>query len=533
MKKMTNFKKIFAVSLSILFLFLSGCGGGQSAVQQETHELVEYENQNESPQNGGVLRLALISAKTLDPILASCENNLYVLKLIYDGLFQNTPNNLPEPVLCEDYTISPDGLSYEFIIKSGVSFHDGTPLTAADVDATISHIQSAGGLYENRLINVVSHHAQGMKLYLTLNQPVINFAALLDFPILARKDLGTAAADFVPNGTGRYKVQSYKRSKELYLSVNQNYHKSFSPHISEIQIQLVKNSETAVSMLENLQIDLLPSGVINLYEYTPKRKLSLAEYPSGRFTYLGINNQKPALLSPLTRTAMAVSINKTSLLESCTVKYAETADLPLPSASFWNDISLPETEYNHEYAAALLSEDGWQDTDGDGILEQEIYGETEKLLLTILVNKENQTRLKLAEELQRYFREVGIASQVAAVSYNEYVARIEKGNFDVFIAGTDLSENFDLSFMLRTDRNVCGVSVEELDQTFNALALLEGSSQKQALFYEICEVLKNETPCIGLYFEHNVLIFDERLKGNITPSESDIFYGIEHWFLKN
>ncbi len=523
--------KIIALLLSALFLCISGCQPRVPEADQTPKQVTEYQNQNETPQSGGVLRLALTGTKTLQPILTEQQSNLYVLKLIFDGLFRTGPNHALESVLCDSYSISPDGLTYTFKIKEGVSFHNGARLTAADVDATLAVLLASEGIYKGRLSCIASHSSRDMTLTVTLHRPTVNFPAFLDFPVLSKADLGTAAASYVPNGTGRYKVQSYKQSKELYLSVNENYHEPFAPYISNITVYLLKDTATAVSMLENLQVDLLPSDVINLYEYTPKRNLSSAEFSGGRFTFLGMNNQRPALLSALTRAALAVCINRQALLSDCTIPYAMPADLPLPSASVWNNPQLPELTFDPEHARQLLVDDGWQDTDGDGVLEKDVYGEQTKLSLNILINEDNQTRLKIAAQLKQYFADAGISAAVTAVPFAEYEARIARREYDLFVGGVSLSENFDLSFLLKTDENPCGISSERIDQVLNALVLTEGAAQKQALFYELCDVLKTEVPLTGLYFEYDLLVFDGRLKGNITPSVSDIFYGIENWFL--
>jgi len=531
-------KKCISLMMSAFLLIgLSGCSGSVNEGIQETGQLTVYEDQNETPIDGGTLRLALAGAKNLNPILAENRNNLQVLGLLFDGLFTRTENDRLEPVLCESYTVSEDGLHYEFTLKDGVTFHNGASLTARDVDRTLALLLASEGVYRGRFADVASHEARDMTLLIHLSRPVTNFAALLDFPVLSEGDLGSVenaihtASSYVPNGTGRYKVQSYKKSKELYLSVNQSYHRPFKPHISDILIYLLKDRETAVSMLENLQVDMLPSEIINLHAYTPKRNLSSCEYTNGHFTFLGINNQRMSLLNATTRIALAVSIDKQRLLEGAAVQYAEGTDLPLPVHSVWNDAELPAVGHDIAYAKTLLLEEGWADSDNDGILDKSVYGEKTDLQLEILVNEENQTRLRLAEGLQGYFEEAGIAAYVTAVPFGVYEQRIAAREYDLFIGGVSLSENYDLSFFFQTDANYFGVSNAETDRILQALPLARSEAEKQTLFHELCSILKWEMPIISLYFEKDMLIFDKRVKGNIRPSASDLFYGIEEWFL--
>ncbi|MBE7036689.1 MAG: ABC transporter substrate-binding protein [Ruminococcaceae bacterium] len=531
MKKVFTCKKFLILLLSALLFFLSACGTPEKAEKDLTGELTEYENTNEAPTSGGTLRLGFVGSKTLNPLNVKNQNNLYILNLIFDSLFQISPSDAVESNLCERYVISPDGLNYEFVIKKGIHFHNGVSLTANDVDATLAFLLAGDGAYKNKLSNIADHHSSGASVFVTLDKPVVNFTSLLDFPILSAADLTLGATEYVPNGTGRYKVQSYKVSKELFLTKNENYHKSFSPYISEIHVDFLKDNEAAVSMLENFQIDLLTSDVLNLSGYTPKRKLSSVSFANGLLTFIGFNNQNPALLSSKTRQALSMAIDRTSLLQATSVKYASVTDLPFPTSCFWYDSDSPFVSFDSDGAHKLLSDDGWQDSDGDGILDKTVYGEKIDLVLNILVNDESVTKKKIADFVNKSFDEIGVKSQIVSLPFADYQTLISERTFDVFVGQTQLTPNYDISFLVKTDENVCGISNERIDQALNALVLQESTTQKQSLFYELGEVLKTESQIAGLYIENRVLIFDPHLKGNITPSNSDIFYGIENWFI--
>ncbi len=527
-------KRCLALILAVFFLCLaSGCSPGTTQETATEKHVTDYVKTDAVPQKGGVLRLALSGSKSLNPILAENRNNLSVLKLVFDGLFSLRENGAPEHVLCDGYSISPDGLTYEFRIKEGVTFHNGARLTAEDVSQTLELIFASENLYKSQLSAISTYSAQGQKLVVTLQKPVVNFPALMDFPIMSKADLtnGYNSLTYVPNGTGRYKVQSYKKSKELYLSLNQSYHRAFLPYIEEIKVFLLKNDNVAVSMLENLQVDLLSSNTLNLYEYTPKRNVSSVEYAGGRFTFLGLNNQKPALLSAGTRFALSAALNKPAILSNCNITYAEAAEVPLPQNSFWNNSLPAETVADAQTIGTMLASDAWADTDGNGILDKDVYGERVDLSLEILVNAENSARLKVAEQVKAMWLSAGVNAYVTAVPFVVYQTRIQERNYDVFVGGVDFSDNYDFSFLLRTDENPCGIAIEHIDQTLNALALMDDEGRKQSLYHELCDILRQEMPIISLYFENDVLIFDGRLQGDITPSATDIFNGIEDWFL--
>ena len=87
-------KRLLALCLTALFLCLfSACGPEQADNMQQPKQVTDYEKTNETPKKGGMLRLAMCGSKTLNPILAENKNNLYVLKLLYDGLFLRTASD--------------------------------------------------------------------------------------------------------------------------------------------------------------------------------------------------------------------------------------------------------------------------------------------------------------------------------------------------------------------------------------------------------------------------------------------------------
>ena len=526
-------KKIIALCLTALFLCLApGCASNVEEDLQVPKQVSDYEVGGETPKKGGTLRLALAGAGSLNPILAENEHTMQVLNLVYDSLFCRDANEALVPVLCSQYSVSADGLTYEFTIRDGIGFHNGDTLSAQDVEATIYMILSSESLYKSKLSAISTCSSSGNTLYITLHNPVVNFPALLDFPVLSDEDISVYdSLTYVPNGTGRYKVQSYKKSKELYLSVNENYFRNFSPYIENIAVYLLKDAGAAVTMLENMQIDVLSSHVINLHAYTPKRNLSSVEHTSGRFTFVGINNQKQALLSAKTRQVLSMALDRREILSGSTVPYGTAAEIPVPDQSFWNSGTTSMEKPDIQRVKTMLSEDGWTDSDANGVPEKEVYGEQVMLAPGILVNSENPTRLKIAEQVKTFWNAAGIPAYVAVVPYEEYQSRIASGEYDVFIGSVSLSENYDVSFLLKTNANPLGVSSEVIDRTLNTLAISNQEAYKQAQFYELCNALRSEMPLVGLFFENDVIVFDSRVKGNIKPSGSDMFYSIDQWFL--
>ena len=102
------------------------------------HFLVEF------PARGGELKEGIVgSPRFINPILATNDADRDMTALIYSGLMKSSPEGKLVPDLAESYTVSKDGLIYDFKLKDNVYFHDGRKVTADDVEFTINKTQDS------------------------------------------------------------------------------------------------------------------------------------------------------------------------------------------------------------------------------------------------------------------------------------------------------------------------------------------------------------------------------------------------------
>ncbi|MBN8639997.1 MAG: ABC transporter substrate-binding protein, partial [Anaerolineae bacterium] len=94
-----------------------------------------------SAQDAGVLRVGMNAPVVLDPALHSNDPETALNRAIYDYLVEVAPDSTIVPNLATEWTISEDGLTYTFTLASGVTFHDGSPFTSADVVYTFERLK--------------------------------------------------------------------------------------------------------------------------------------------------------------------------------------------------------------------------------------------------------------------------------------------------------------------------------------------------------------------------------------------------------
>jgi len=249
-------------------------------------------------------------------------------------------------------------------------------------------------------------------------------------------------------------------------------------------------------------------------------------------TFLGINNQKPILISPLVRQAISMCIDKNTIVNNTKTRIATPTDIPInPRFCYYNKDIVP-IPFDTARANLLLSQDGFADTDSDGSMEKHIYGEVHRLKVDILVNSENNQRIKIAETIKSALEKAGFAVTITIVDFNTYTSRIASRNYDLFVGSMNISQNNDLSFMLQTDVNMFGISNEGIDSKLNQLKVVSNPSVISDSYRNLSALLSENIPIAGIYYDNGILLCDKKIRGNINPAESNVFLNICEWYIK-
>ena len=205
-------RRLTAALLAVLLL-LAGCANGSETpptTPSASRDSSSAAGQEETPREETAIpfTLAAYPAYSFHPVLAANRANLTLAPLLYEGLFLVDEGFQAVPVLCRSYSSSEDKLVWTFILRAGITFSDGTPLTAVEAAAALELARSPRGRYAQRLNDVVSITGEGQALTVTLRRPNGSLPLLLDIPIA----LGEGDR---PAGTGPYVLSG---EEELVLA---------------------------------------------------------------------------------------------------------------------------------------------------------------------------------------------------------------------------------------------------------------------------------------------------------------------------
>lgn len=259
---------------------------------------------------------------TLDTVVQPGTAARTVKLALHRGLVNYGVDGKISPELAESYEISDDALSYTFNLRDA-SFHDGTPVTSADVMASLEHILDPNGraAFRNELsiidaIETPDDRTVVLKLktpsvallgYLALPESAIVPATWLD----ANKDNPTAE----PVGAGPFKFGEWTRGQEIVVERFDDYYKEGKPSLDDVHFVFYGD--------ENTRVNALKSGDVDIIDYVPAKDAEslktggtqlLSTY--GPFMGLQFNTNFEPFSKPEVRQAIAYAVDRSAIINT-------------------------------------------------------------------------------------------------------------------------------------------------------------------------------------------------------------------------
>ncbi len=527
-------KKIVAiVAILIIISGLSGCG-------ETTSFLSGSKKQEKNTVKSNEVYIPIEKIRTLNPIVTKDQDAFYINKLIYEGMFGLDKNLNITNVLAESYSYGDAGYSVTINLKQSVYWQDGEELTAADVKFTMDAMASAsyanGTLYAGNLQNVKSTKLSNkdpyqITIYFTNNNNISmsNFT----FPIVAKhqfKNIETAKkidSGFVPIGTGPYKVTAFNELTHIVLQGNQKYHTGSTP-TNVLNFQIIPQKRDAINLMDVNNISITFSKEINRDTIYTNKDVSVINFPSNEVDLIGYNFRNPAMKDSKLRKAIASAIDTEEIIESAYFKNGvqnETIYYP-------NFLGVTSAKTHNTYdivkAKKLLLEAGYIDRDGDGMVENV---NNDSLVINILVNSEDQSRTAAAQIVKEGLDQLAIQTNIISKDWNGYNSDLASGNFDIYLGGYQINENYDLRFLLHTNYgNLIGYSNIALDALLDKMESGITQDEREKTFKQIRDILIEDLPYDCLLYKTYGAIAAPTFKGELHPTFFNMYQGSEKWY---
>ncbi|MEX2161319.1 MAG: ABC transporter substrate-binding protein [Anaerolineales bacterium] len=489
--------KQFAFVL-VLGLMLAACGPAAAAPTAQDQAPTEAASAmaTDAPASmepQGTLRVAFQPMVQTDPALISSDSEILVANAVYDYLVDIDPvTSNPAPRLATGWEVSDDGLVYVFSLADGVTFHDGSPFTAADVVWTFDRLRSpdAGYVTSSLYENIASVEASGdLEVTFTLSAP--NAFFLYDLSAnqaLVIKDGTDDATDF--NGTGPFTVASYSPEDRISLEANPDYFVEGQPGLANVEIVFFSDETAMVDALKGGQVDLVMRMSTPLFEgLQGVDGIVTVDIPTNGFDLVRLRADRAPGNDPRVIQAMKLATDREAIWQLVQQGYGAVGnDSPIgPLYAAFHDPNAQPPARDVEAAQALLAEAGYEDG------------------LNLVLHVPNTGgRPDLAAVLQQQWAEAGINVEISVEPEEVYFG--DNGWLEVDLGITNWGSRPYPQFYLDT-MLVTGAVWNEShwsDAEFDALAETAGTTLDEAerveAYHIIQRILAERGPVIIAYY---------------------------------
>ena len=527
--------KIFLMLIMLLIL-LVGCTGQtekEEVVQTPESVVTEEETTGTSTvSKENEMILAMNTPTTLHPLYNLPENVQQVLMLVFSPLINIEENGTISSNIAKSWMVNETETAVTITLRDDVRFHDGQPLTTADVIYTLQQIQQIpDSPYKSAVDNIASMEPiDTYTLKIVYKQAFSGILQTLFFPVIPKhiydvKD--QTSVILAPIGCGPYIFEDFTASKRMSLKANANYFKG-KPLIESVQVKIIPDEESSLYAFKQGLIDVVYTDITEWGKYANSKGTTSYEMASNIYEFLGLNLNKGIFQNANIREALLCGINRQDIVQRYYLEHAIVTDTPISPVSYLYDKNIEIRQYDKEKARFLLTQEGYE-KGANGILMKNGM----PFSLNLLVNAENTDRVKTAKVIKELYAEIGIEVNIEEVDKETYFNRITNKQFDAFLGGFKLSYATDLSFALNSNYANGGENyVSYTDQTMNDLlqkAFLATETTKAEAFNKLQQYFITQNPYISLYFKKSVVMTSSQIKGNVKPTPLNIFANVEEW----
>lgn len=520
------------VVLAVTGGLLASCRGGQATPEPSRATPEAATPGTGTPRPGAAKTTIVVGLQaepvTLDPHQVTDYNTGRAVDPMFERLvrFKDESTEL-EPGLAEKWDISDDGLTYRFSLRSGVTFHDGTPFNADAVVFSILRQIDPNHPFHNtgefayaeftfgKVQSVRAVDPQTVEIL--LKEPYAPFLA--NVAIHAASIVSPAAVekygrDFSKNpvGTGPFKFVEWKPGVEVILERNPNWWGG-QPQVEQLIFRPIVEDRTRLTEFEAGSIDFIvniPPDDLPRLKQSPD--VTVLEQPGMHVWYLVFNCRKEPFNIKEVRQAVNYAINKEAIVNELLKGTGVLAKGPLPPVVWGYTEDVPQYPYDPQKAKELLAQAGypngfkvtfWVPESGSGMQQPKAMGAA----------------------IQADLRAVGIEAEIQTFEWGTYLDKV-LGNPDELPEMFEMSwigdngdpDNF-LFILLSGDAwppngfNMGYYKNERIDELLRQAQQMNDRAQREQLYQQALKLLVEDAPWAWIDHETQIVAMKKFIQG--------------------
>lgn len=478
--------------ISFLFL-LTGCGHRNTYDPSSLTFLIES-----NPTN-------------LDPRYATDSQSQRIDALLFSSLLERDDQMNIHGDLAESWS-TPDPLTYIFHLRPGVHFHDGRPLTSADVKYTFDSILDPAmhspkrGAF--RMVARIDAPDAGTIIF-HLTEPYASFLWNLTRPAVCIFPQG-AGPDFSrhPIGSGPFRFVSQSQDEEVVIERNPDYFRG-APQLVRVRFRVVPDAVVRALELRkgsaDIEMSSLSPDMIPVLARQPD--LAVTERPGTNFAYLGFNLTDPILASRDVRQALAYATDREALIRYLLHGQARIASGILPPNHWAYEPNVAQYTLDPARAEKLLDAAGFPRKQ-DGM----------RFHLTLKTSTQEEARL-IGAVLQEQWRRVGVDLELRPLELGTLLSDAARGNFQItysrWVGANNDPDVFEFVFSSKRfppdGANRGHYSNPRVDALVDQIRTEMDREKRKALCSEVQKILAVDLPYLPMWFTDVVSVHRRHL----------------------
>lgn len=470
-------------------------------------------------QDDTLIMARAVDATGLDPHTQTAFASLRLLELVYEPLVTTDQDLNLIPALATDWAFSEDGMTLTFTLREGVTFHDGSDLTAADVIASFERIldEETASAAATNYASIESIEAPDDLTVVfnlsTADAPILAAMASTNAVILSSDVIASDDPALVTVGTGPFMLESWTPDEVTLLNANENWWGE-GPSVAGIEIRIIPDETSILAALRAGTVDFaLINDPLVATLLLDDSEIILNRTPTLSYNALQLRAAVEPLDQLAVRQAISCAIDRQQVVDTAALGEGQVTG-PLTMASF--ALSTDELfcyERDIERAQALMAEAGLE----------------EGFTLDVLVgNAEPPVASSIAQNIQSQLAEINITVEIESVEFGTYVDRWLAGDFAAAVAlnGGRVDPYTMYSRYWQVDarfQNTAGYLDDTLDELMKAGQVETDPEARFEIFAEFQRHLAETSPWIWLYSGFTYTAQQPYVSG-WSPNASDSLY---------
>lgn len=512
---------VVALILCMTLMF-SGCTVNSNGKEQMTAS----EDSTGKPKEDTIKILTIGYGTDLDPYIP-ISNNEYILPMcgISNDTLVGYDNGKIVPRLAKSWEINDGGKEIIFHLRKGVTFHDGETFTADTAARCLLYYKDYPMFSWMKGVTSITNAEAVDDVTLKVTYEKGYYATLADMtssyklPMISPKMIieGNYETMNTPIGTGPYIYDTYVKGDYTRFIRNENYWGE-QPEFDEIIVKYIPDSGTRLKALQTGEVDMIFSSIFISYDEFKQAtsldgiKGQISEAPV-KTRNIVVNASSPLLEDLNVRRAIAMAIDKKSIVEGYTYGYEQVADTLFPSNLDFCDVTMnTHYDYTPDQARDLLEEANWTLQDDNKIRTKD----GRKLSLVFTYPSDTILNKEIVSAISANLSDIGIEVLPKGQELMTWYMEGMEGKYDISI-GTTNGPPYDphnyLAPMLDSLIDMVAISgLEDSDEFFEALkksTMTADRKQVSELYSYMLNYLNDNVVEIPLSFQREMVIYRE------------------------